>query len=114
MCVVNDAYLGLIDLFRDWIIKNATDSTVRGSYKHVVEIYFNAQQKEKVTSDLTVLVGDLIGGRLIAHAGSLMKMAKHSAFTVQILGAEKAFFKVLDTNRDTAKYRLIYYALMIG
>ena len=103
-------------MFRDWIIKNATDSTARVSFKpmHFVEIYFNAQQKEKVTSDLTVLVGDLIGGRLIAHAGSLMKMAKHSAFTVQILEAEKALFKVLDTNRDTAKYRLIYYALMIG
>ena len=53
MCGVNDAYLGLIDLFRDWIIKNARDSTVRGSYKpsHVVEFYFNAQQEEKVTSD---------------------------------------------------------------
>ena len=116
MCVVNDAYLGLIDLFRDWIIKNATDSTARGSYKpmHVVKIYFNAQQKEKVTSDLTVLVGDLMGGRLIAHAGSLMNLAKHFVFTVQILGAEKAFFKVFDINRDTAKYRLIYYALMIG
>ena len=55
-----------------------------------------------------------MGGRLIAHACSLMNLVKHSAFTVQILGAEKAFFKVLDTNRDTAKYRLIYYALMIG
>ena len=53
MCVVNDAYLGLIDLFRDWIIKNATNSTARVSYKplYVVEFYFNAQQEEKVTSD---------------------------------------------------------------
>ena len=116
MCVVNDAYLRLIDLFRDWIIKNATDSMVRGSYKpmHVVKIYFNAQQKEKVTSDLIVLVDDLMGDHPIAHAGSLMNLAKHSAFTVQILGAEKAFFKVFDMNRDTAKYILIYYTLMIG
>ena len=64
MWVVNDAYLGLKDFFRDWIIKNATNSMVRASYKplHVVEIYFNTQQKEKVTSDLTVLIGDLMGG----------------------------------------------------
>ena len=116
MCGVNDAYLGLIDLFRDWIIKNATDSTARSSYKpmHVVELYFNAQQKEKVTSDLIVLVGDLMGGRLIAHAGSLMNLAKHSAFTVQILGAEKPFFKVIKTMQDTIKYRLIDYTQMIS
>ena len=102
-CVVNDAYLGLMDVFRDWIIKIATDSMVRGSYKplHVVEIYFNAQKKEKFTSDLTVLVDDLMGGRLIAHAGSLMNLANHSAFTVQILGAEKPFFKVLKTKQDS-------------
>ena len=41
-----------------------------------------------------MLVGELVGARLIAHAGSLMNLAKHPASTVQILGAEKALFKV--------------------
>ena len=36
-----------------------------------------------------VLVGELVGARLIAHAGSLMTLAKYPASTVQILGAEK-------------------------
>ena len=36
-----------------------------------------------------VMVGELVGARLIAHAGSLMNLAKHPASTVQILGAEK-------------------------
>ena len=40
------------------------------------------------------LVGELVGARLISHAGSLMNLAKHPASTVQILGAEKALFKV--------------------
>jgi hypothetical protein len=35
-----------------------------------------------------------VGARLISHAGSLMNLAKHPASTVQILGAEKALFKV--------------------
>ncbi len=35
-----------------------------------------------------------MGARLISHAGSLMNLAKHPASTVQILGAEKALFKV--------------------
>merc|ERR550519_1462196 len=32
--------------------------------------------------------GELVGARLISHAGSLMNLAKHPASTVQILGAE--------------------------
>ena len=47
-----------------------------------------------IAPNLTVLVGEVVGARLIAHAGTLMNLAKHPASTVQILGAEKALFKV--------------------
>lgn len=40
-----------------------------------------------------VLVGELVGARLISHAGSLINLAKQPASTVQILGAEKALFR---------------------
>merc|ERR1711962_305260 len=53
---------------------------------------------------------ELVGARLIAHAGTLMNLAKHPASTVQILGAEKALFKALKTKHDTPKYGLIYHA----
>lgn len=46
-----------------------------------------------IAPNLTVLVGELVGARLIAHAGSLINLAKHPASTVQILGAEKALFR---------------------
>jgi nucleolar protein 58 len=42
-----------------------------------------------IAPNLTVMVGELVGARLIAHAGSLINLAKHPASTVQILGAEK-------------------------
>jgi len=61
-----------------------------------------------------VLVGELVGARLISHAGSLMNLAKHPASTVQILGAEKALFKALKTKHDTPKYGLIYHAQIVG
>ncbi|CAD7078302.1 unnamed protein product [Hermetia illucens] len=64
--------------------------------------------------NLTVLVGDTIGARLIAHAGSLINLAKHPASTVQILGAEKALFRALKTKKDTPKYGLIFHAQLIG
>jgi len=55
-----------------------------------------------------------VGARLIAHAGSLMNLAKQPASTVQILGAEKALFRALKTKHDTPKYGLIYHASLIG
>merc|ERR1712066_1000286 len=67
-----------------------------------------------IAPNLTVLVGELVGARLIAHAGSLMNLAKHPASTVQILGAEKALFKALKTKHDTPKYGLIYHAQVVG
>ena len=67
-----------------------------------------------VAPNLTVMVGELVGARLIAHAGSLMNLAKHPASTVQILGAEKALFRALKTKHETPKYGLIYHASLVG
>lgn len=64
--------------------------------------------------NLTALVGELVGARLIAHAGSLMNLAKSPGSTIQILGAEKALFRALKTKHDTPKYGLIYHASLIG
>lgn len=64
--------------------------------------------------NLTILVGELVGARLISHAGSLINLAKHPASTVQILGAEKALFRALKTKKDTPKYGLIYHSQIIG
>jgi nucleolar protein 58 len=67
-----------------------------------------------IAPNLTALVGDLVGARLISHAGSLLSLAKHPASTVQILGAEKALFRALKTKHDTPKYGLIYHASLVG
>lgn len=67
-----------------------------------------------IAPNLTILVGELVGARLISHAGSLLNLAKHPASTVQILGAEKALFRALKTKRDTPKYGLIYHAQLVG
>ena len=62
-----------------------------------------------IAPNLTALVGELVGARLISHAGSLLSLAKQPASTVQILGAEKALFRALKTKHDTPKYGLIYH-----
>jgi len=50
-----------------------------------------------VAPNLATLIGEIVGARLISHAGSLTNLSKYPASTVQILGAEKALFRALKT-----------------
>jgi len=67
-----------------------------------------------VAPNLSALIGEIIGARLISHAGSLINLAKYPASTVQILGAEKALFRALKTKGNTPKYGLIFHSTFIG
>ncbi|TGO13001.1 hypothetical protein BTUL_0078g00100 [Botrytis tulipae] len=82
-------------------------------YRQQLSSYLSARM-QAIAPNLTELVGDLVGARLIAHAGSLMNLAKSPASTIQILGAEKALFRALKTKHDTPKYGLIYHASLVG
>merc|ERR1712228_240783 len=68
----------------------------------------------QVAPNLATLIGDVVGARLISHAGSLTNIAKAPASTVQILGAEKALFRALKTRGNTPKYGLIFHSSFIG
>lgn len=85
-----------------------------------------------VAPNLAQLIGEIVGARLISHAGSLTNLSKYPASTVQILGAEKALFRygliigqdiidqvltcssALKTKGNTPKYGLIYHSSFIG
>lgn len=69
-----------------------------------------------VAPNLATLIGDQVGARLIAHAGSLTNLAKAPASTVQILGAEKALFRALKSRgkSNTPKYGLLFHSTFIG
>ncbi|KFZ15183.1 hypothetical protein V502_05753 [Pseudogymnoascus sp. VKM F-4520 (FW-2644)] len=82
-------------------------------YRQQLSSYLSARM-QAIAPNLTELVGELVGARLIAHAGSLMNLAKSPASTIQILGAEKALFRALKTKHDTPKYGLIYHASLVG
>ena len=82
-------------------------------YRTQLAQYLSARMTA-IAPNLTTLVGELVGARLIAHAGSLMNLSKSPASTIQILGAEKALFRALKTKHDTPKYGLIYHASLIG
>ncbi|KAG5419659.1 NOP58 [Candida metapsilosis] len=83
------------------------------AYREQLSNYLSSRMRA-IAPNLTAMVGELVGARLIAHAGSLTSLAKAPASTVQILGAEKALFRALKTKHDTPKYGIIYHASLVG
>lgn len=95
-------------------IKCLADQIVEfAAYREQLSNYLSSRMKA-IAPNLTQLVGELVGARLIAHSGSLISLAKSPASTIQILGAEKALFRALKTKHDTPKYGLLYHASLVG
>ncbi len=63
----------------------------------LIATYEEAIEKvaEEVAPNATALVGGKLVAKYISHAGSLEKLAKLPASTIQVLGAEKSLFKHL-------------------
>lgn len=95
-------------------IKSLCDQVVNLSDYRLQLFEYLKNRMAAIAPNLTMMVGELVGARLIAHSGSLLNLAKHPASTIQILGAEKALFRALKTKTDTPKYGLIYHASLIG
>lgn len=82
-------------------------------YRQQLAGYLRTKMSD-VAPNLAALIGEQVGARLIAHAGSLTNLAKYPASTVQILGAEKALFRALKTRSNTPKYGLLFHSTFIG
>ncbi|GIL71003.1 hypothetical protein Vretifemale_1649 [Volvox reticuliferus] len=95
-----------IEVFAQRVIKLA-------EYRQKLHTYL-LDKMHAVAPNLSALIGEVVGARLISHAGSLTNLAKYPASTVQILGAEKALFRALKTRGNTPKYGLIFHSSFIG
>jgi len=73
-----------------------------------------ATRMHAVAPNLSAIIGEIVGARLIAHAGSLINLSKYPASTIQILGAEKALFRALKEGGNTPKYGIIFHSSFIG
>ncbi|KAH7143710.1 hypothetical protein EDB81DRAFT_796207 [Dactylonectria macrodidyma] len=103
---ITDEDLDNIKLLADQVITYT-------EYRAQLSSYLESRMRA-IAPNLTALIGYLVGARLIAHAGSLISLAKSPGSTIQILGAEKALFRALKTKHDTPKYGLIYHSSLIG
>jgi len=68
---------------------------------------------EQVAPNVTSLVGATIGARLLSKAGSLERLAKLPASTIQVLGAEKALFRALKRHAKPPKHGIIFQHKLI-
>merc|ERR1712176_546206 len=103
---ISDFDLINIEIFANKVISLA-------DYRKKLQGYLS-DKMGAVAPSLASLIGDVVGARLISHTGSLTKLAKYPASTVQILGAEKALFRALKTRGNTPKYGLLFHSTFIG
>ncbi|KAG6619044.1 hypothetical protein I3842_Q110700 [Carya illinoinensis] len=82
-------------------------------YRRKLYDYLVAKMSD-IAPNLASLIGEVVGARLISHAGSLTNLAKCPSSTLQILGAEKVLFRALKTRGNTPKYGLIFHSSFIG
>jgi len=68
---------------------------------------------EEVAPNIKMMVGSLLGARLIALTGNLANLARLPASTIQVLGAEKALFRSLKTGARPPKHGIIFQHTLI-
>ena len=72
-----------------------------------LETYIDTKMEE-IAPNLRDLVGATLGAKLIAHIGSIKRLATYPASVIQIMGAEKAIFRHLKTGERPPKHGLIF------
>ncbi|MEA3558577.1 MAG: NOP5/NOP56 family protein [Candidatus Thermoplasmatota archaeon] len=72
-----------------------------------METYVGAEM-ELCAPNLSMIAGPLVGARLIDSAGGLERLAKLPSSTVQVLGAEKMFFKFLKEGGKPPKHGVLF------
>lgn len=83
------------------------------NYKRDLQSYLKAEMT-KIAPNLTSLLGESIGAKLLTHAGGLNNLSKLPSSTIQILGAEKALFRAIKKKGDTPKYGLLFNSTFIS
>lgn len=95
-------------------IKDFADYVIRHfDYKKELQGYLK-EQMEHIAPNLTALLGESVGARLLTYAGGLNNLSKLPASTIQILGAEKALFRALKKRGSTPKYGLLFNSSYIS
>ncbi|MBD3389085.1 MAG: C/D box methylation guide ribonucleoprotein complex aNOP56 subunit [Candidatus Altiarchaeales archaeon] len=113
--------------FTDKIVKASEDSlgvdlteedlkAIRAFTRPIMELHksklsieeYVTSLMDEIAPNISALAGPLLGARLIAMAHSLKRLSTLPAGTIQILGAEDAFFRFMKTGRKPPKHGIIF------
>jgi nucleolar protein 56 len=97
-------------------ISDANLSIVQTLAKQILELFELRKHLEEhvetemknIAPNLSAILGTAVGARILARAGSLTRLAKMPASTIQVLGAEKALFRSLKTGSQPPKHGLLF------
>ncbi len=103
---ISDNDTAQIKMFSSRLVEMIAYRETLGEYLH--------NRMLNVAPNVSSLIGDNVGAKLISQAGSLVNLAKYPASTIQILGAEKALFRSLKSGGNTPKYGIIYNSSFIS
>ena len=89
---------------------------IKSFSRSILELYSSRKQIEDYTKkmmediapNISALSGEMLGARLIASAGSLRRLSRLPASTIQLLGAESALFRFLKTKKKPPKHGMIF------
>ncbi|MFH0973719.1 MAG: C/D box methylation guide ribonucleoprotein complex aNOP56 subunit [Candidatus Micrarchaeota archaeon] len=98
---------------RDAVRTLATLTAAVYAERTVLQEFVEAQARENA-KNISTLIEPLLAARLISLAGGLEKLARMSASTIQVIGAEKALFKHLRTGSQPPKHGLIFQSPLIN
>ena len=88
----------LVEMFEERLIEL---KSLRGDIEKEIE-----DVMRKIAPNLSEIVGEKIGARLLEKAGSLEKLANYPSSTIQVIGAEKSLFKALSRIRKGKKAKV--------
>jgi nucleolar protein 56 len=101
---------------------NETDlAQIQALSRNVLELYrlregmeaYLDKTMDEVAPNTKIIVGALLGARLIAIAGGLQNLSRRPASTMQVLGAEKALFRSIKTGARPPKHGLIFQHTLV-
>lgn len=80
--------------------------------KHSLKNYIQ-EKMEYTAPNLSEFLGDIMAARIIMLSGGLLNLAKATASTIQLLGAEKSLFQALKNKSNTPKYGVLFYSKFV-
>jgi len=97
-----------------------TDAAVRDARRKLAELYRSIESTEEAlksaasaaiplkTPNLNALLGPELAARMLAQARGLDRLARLPASTIQVLGAERAFFEHLRGNAPPPRHGILF------